>query len=136
MLWSMKRSLRVGVALLGCAAALLAHHGYVLFYHIDQHLTLKGQVTKVIFEEPHVRLTLATKGSGTWDAEWTKPTTLAVDGVKPDTVKVGDVLEIEASPAINPAWRIVSAVMEIRRPADGWHWGRSSTQVRGTRTIE
>jgi len=43
----------------------------------------------------------------------------------------GDFLEIEGSPARDPEWRVVSALTEIRRLADGWRWVRPDS-----RTIE
>src|SRR4051812_29418049 len=98
----MKRVLRGAIAMMVCAVGLFAHHSYGLFYHTDQQVTLKGTVSTVLFDmdKPHVMLTIETVGSGTWQAEWTSPKTLTTYGVKPDSIKVGDVLEIEASPAI------------------------------------
>jgi hypothetical protein len=104
---------------------LWAHHSYGTFYATDHRVTLKGQVTKVAFSNPHVMLTIETKDSGTWQAEWTNIDALTRQGVRADTVQAGDVLEIEASPARNPESRVVSALSEIRRPADGWRWVRS-----------
>src|SRR4051812_16919386 len=119
----MKRTVFVSLALLlTCTAGLLAHHSYSMFYLTDHRVTLKGQVAKVSFLNPHVMLTIETKNSGTWQAEWTNVASLTRQGVKPDTIHAGDFLEIEASPARNPDSRVVSALMEIRRPADGWRW--------------
>jgi hypothetical protein len=114
-----------------CTAALWAHHSYGTFYATDHRTTLKGQVAKVAFSNPHVMLTIETKNLGTWQAEWTNTDSLARQGVRQDTVQAGDVLEIEGSPSRNPDSRVVSALTEIRRPADGWRWVRSDN-----RTIE
>lgn len=94
-----------------------------MFYLTDHRVTLKGQVAKVSFVNPHVMLTIETKNSGTWQAEWTSVDNLARQGVRQDTVQTGDFLEIEGSPARNPDWRVVSALQVIRRLADGWRWG-------------
>jgi hypothetical protein len=120
----MKRLLLTGIVMLACAVGLLAHHSYGMYYHTDQQVTLKGKVAKIDFDmkKPHVMLTIDTAQSGQWQAEWTRPQTLTMYGVMPDTVKTGDVLEIEGSPAIDTTWRVVSALREIRRPADGWRW--------------
>jgi len=85
-------------------------------------MILKGQVTKISFLNPHVMLTIETAKSGTWQAEWTNVDSLARQGVRKETVQTGDFLEIEGSPARNPESRVVSALTEIRRPADGWRW--------------
>lgn len=110
------------VALLLTCTGLWAHHSYSMFYLTDHRVTLKGQVTKVSFTNPHVMLTIETAKSGTWQAEWTNVDALARQGVRQETVQTGDLLEIEGSPARNPESRVVSALTEIRRPADGWRW--------------
>jgi hypothetical protein len=127
----MRLALGLGLAMLICTAALWAHHSYGTFYATDHRTTLKGQVAKVAFSNPHVMLTIETKNLGTWQAEWTNTDSLARQGVRQDTVQAGDVLEIEGSPSRNPDSRVVSALTEIRRPADGWRWVRSDN-----RTIE
>lgn len=128
----MRRVLTIGFAILTCTAALWAHHSYGTFYATDHRVTLKGQVAKVSFSNPHVMLTVETKNSGTWQAEWTNVESLTRQGVRQDTVHIGDVLEIVASPSRNPDSRVVSALEEIRRPADGWRWLRPDAG----RTIE
>ena len=129
----MKRTVFTSVALLLiCTAGLWAHHSYSMFYLTDHRVTLKGQVAKISFTNPHVMLTIETKNSGTWQAEWTSPDNLARQGVLKDTVQTGDFLEIEGSPARNPDSRVVSALQVIRRPADGWHWVLPD----GPRTVE
>ena len=115
--------------MLTSTAGLWAHHSYGTFYLTDHRVTLRGQVAKVAFANPHVMLTIETKTSGTWQAEWTNTDSLARQQVRPDTVKLGDFLEIEGSPARNPDSRVVSALAEIRRPADGWHWVRSDNKT-------
>ena len=122
---------RIILFLVACAGMVWAHHSYPKFYFTDQRVTLKGQVTKVVFDDPHAVLTIETKESGIWLAEWTKPSTLRKYGVQADTVRTGDFLEIQGSPARDPKSRVVSALKEIRRPADGWRW-----ELAGQRTIE
>ncbi|MBZ5633247.1 MAG: hypothetical protein LAO55_08970 [Acidobacteriia bacterium] len=119
------------VALLLTCTGLWAHHSYSTFYLMDHRVTLKGRVSKVSFLNPHVMLTIETKNSGTWQAEWTNVDSLARQGVRQETVQTGDFLEIEGSPARDPDSRVVSALTEIRRPADAWRWVRPDS-----RTIE
>jgi Family of unknown function (DUF6152) len=121
---AMKGGLLIALALSTLATAAWAHHSYGMFYELDQRLVVTGRVAKVSFGPPHVRLTIETEISGTWEAEWTNPNTLTRQGVGHDTVRIGDFLEIEGSPARDPEWRVVSALREIRRPTDGWRWVR------------
>jgi uncharacterized protein DUF6152 len=128
----MKRTVFTTMALLlTCTAGLWAHHSYSMFYLTDHRVTLKGQVAKVSFLNPHVMLTIETKNSGTWQAEWTNVDSLSRQGVGKETLQTDDFLEIEGSPARDPGSRVVSALTEIRRPADGWRWVRPDS-----RTIE
>jgi hypothetical protein len=121
--------------LLPGTGSLLAHHSYGAFYDLQQRVILKGTVVKVSFTDPHVRLTIETAKSGAWEAELTSPDGLARSGIGADTVKTADLLEIEGSPARNPDSRVVSAVREIRRPADGWRWVSNAVRP-GPRIIE
>ena len=125
----MRRALAFGIAIVTCTTLVSAHHSYGMFYAMDKKVTLRGQVTKVAFNNPHVMLTIETKSSGTWQAEWTNTDNLSRQGVQQDTIRVGDVLEIEGSPARNPDWRVVSGLREIRRPADGWRWAYSDNKT-------
>lgn len=117
------------------AGSLFAHHSYSTFYDLQQTVILKGKVTKVSFKAPHVLLTIETKNSGTWTAEWTNLMALARAGVDENTIRVGDVLEIEACPSRDPDSRVVSALIDVKRPSDGWHWSRDTVPP-GPRVIE
>lgn len=121
--------------LLCAAGSLLAHHSYGMFYDTGQTVILKGTVAQVSFKDPHVMLTIETKTSGTWKAELTSVMGLVRQGINESTIRLGDFLVIEASPARNPDSRVVSAVREIRRPADGWRWV-SEAKFPGPRVIE
>jgi hypothetical protein len=126
----MKRTMFASiVGLLLTCTGLWAHHSYSMFYLTDHRVTLKGQVANVAFLNPHVMLTMETENSGTWQAEWTNVESLARQGVRKETVQTGDFLEIEGSPARNPDSRVVSALTEIRRPADAWRWVRPDSRT-------
>ena len=132
----MKTSLFAAVAILLLAAGTLrAHHSYGMFYDLRQTVILKGKVTKLSFAEPHVRITVDTARSGTWEAEWTGPQSLTRQGIDERTIRPGDILEIDGSPALKAESRVVSALREIRRPADGWRWAGSS-EMPGPRVID
>src|SRR5262245_53157817 len=105
----MKRiKLMVVAALLLTKCPILDHHSYGQYYDLEQSVILKGKVAKVSFKAPHVILSIETKGSGTWDAEWTNLMALKRAGVDENTIRVGDDLVIEACPPRNPDSRVVS----------------------------
>ena len=111
----------MGVLLL-IAGSLLAHHSWGNFYDLDRQVILKGRVSKVDFKEPHVLLTIETRRSGTWIAEFTNVEDLKRNGIVEETFKAGEYLEILGSPARDPEKHIVAAIWEIRRSADGFRW--------------
>jgi len=125
----------VVAALLLTAGSVVAHHSYGMYYDLQQAVILKGKVTKVAFKAPHVLLTIETKNSGTWTAEWTNLMALARAGVDENTIHLGDVLEIEACPSRDPDSRAVSALIDVKRASDGWHWSRDVVPP-GPRVIE
>ena len=121
--------------LLFTVGSLLAHHSYGADFDLRQTVILKGKVAKVFFKDPHVMLTIETKNSGIWEAEWTQASGLIRRGISEYTIRPGDFMGIEASPARKPNLRVVSALREIRRPADGWRWV-SDEDWPGPRVIE
>ena len=130
---------KLALATLALLMPLTAHHAYQLFYAVDQEVILRGRVSSYVFSEPHVMLTVETKNSGTWKAEWTNPSALRRQGIDQTTLHPGDELEIHGSPALNPAFSVVSALFDLRRPSDNWHWHRDSASIQPgnqPRTIE
>lgn len=121
-------------ALLLLAGALLAHHSWPGAYDLSTQLILKGRLTKLAFKNPHVILTIETKGSGEWLAECTSADGMLRRGITEETFKLGDTFEIVGSPSRDPGKRVVAAIWEIRRPADGMRWVQQ--EWTGPRVIE
>jgi hypothetical protein len=129
-----KRSLAVIGALL-FSGSLLAHHSWGGIYDLQKQVLLKGRVVKVTYRNPHSTLTIETRNSGTWEGEWTSWDGLSHHGIREDTIRVGDFLEILGSPSRTPDSKVVAIYWEVRRPADDWPW--TSTDVwPGPRVIE
>lgn len=118
----MKKLTVTGIGMLLLAGALLAHHSWGGAYDLHQNVILKGKVSKVVFKDPHVVLTIETKDSGSWLAEFTSPAGLKRMGIEEDTLKADDFLEILGSPSRDPERHWVAAIWEIQRPADGMRW--------------
>ena len=99
---------------------LVAHHGYTE-YDRNVAVTLEGTVTKVLWANPHVILTLRTS-KGEYAVEWRAATQLVRGGLYTVPVKEVDVLAVTGSINKNPDKRILTLLQEIRRPSDGWQW--------------
>jgi Family of unknown function (DUF6152) len=100
---------------------LRAHHGYSE-YDRNALVTLDGSVKRVVWENPHIVMTLEMQNQGEYSVEWVSPNQLARQGVASRPVKEGDRLRVVGSVNKNPAKRILTLVREVRRPADGWCW--------------
>jgi hypothetical protein len=99
----------------------MAHHGYGE-YDRNASVTLEGTVTRVLWTNPHVVLTLKTTSGIEYAVEWAAVTQLASRGIATAPVKEGDSLLVTGSVNRNPEKRILTLLQEIRRPADGWVW--------------
>ncbi len=98
-----KLLLAVGIGLMAAAAPVLAHHSLAAVYDTKQSIMLKGTVTKISWDNPHVHLYLEAMDKGTPDAAWEfelgSPNLLMLNGWKIDTIRAGDRVVVTAYPA-------------------------------------
>jgi hypothetical protein len=105
----MKDSLRVTVLLAGLLAALLAagpafaHHSGAAVFDTTKKLELKGVVTKMEWTNPHAHFFLDVKDADgavtSWNLELASPSILLRNGWKRDSLKAGDAVTVNGSPA-------------------------------------
>jgi len=84
---------------------LAAHHGRGRAYDMQTRLTLKGTVSMVKWQNPHVLIYIDVKDDAskvvTWAFENSNVHTLAVQGYNRNTLKVGDQVTAIVNPAVN-----------------------------------
>jgi uncharacterized protein DUF6152 len=114
------------LATIGTASA-SAHHSYGAYYE-DQTVTIEGTIESIRFANPHVTFTLRTDAGEEYTAEWQNVIQLRHGNVGPTTLNAGDRVIVLASPPRDPSSRKVTLLREIRRPADGWLWRRTTRQ--------
>jgi hypothetical protein len=93
----------VGMGLLLAAMPVLAHHSLAAKYDTRQSILLKGTVTKIAWDNPHVHLFLQaadkSQSDMSWEFEMGSPNLLILNGWKLDTFRRGDHVLVTAYPA-------------------------------------
>jgi uncharacterized protein DUF6152 len=91
-----------GIVILLAALPVRAHHTLATKYDTRQSIMLKGTVTKITWDNPHVHLYLqAMEGAADagWEFEMGSPNLLIHEGWKLDTFRRGDHVVVTAYPA-------------------------------------
>jgi len=82
------------MAALPCAA----HHSFKAQYDETQPITLKGTITKIIWNNPHVLMSLEVKDDqgevAKWELELASPNGLLSQGWRVDSLKPGDQVSV------------------------------------------
>jgi hypothetical protein len=105
----LKLSLKVTVAAAGLMASLLAvgpvfaHHSGAAVFDTTKKLELKGVVTRMEWTNPHAHFFLDVKAADStvtnWNLELASPSILLRNGWKRDSLKAGDAVTVNGSPA-------------------------------------
>jgi len=80
-----------------------AHHSAALFYDMGARITLKGEVMRWNFRNPHAILDLDVKNAKGeiehWTCETSAPSALRRAGWSQDSIKAGEIVTVEGVPA-------------------------------------
>ncbi len=83
-----------------------AHHAAQSVYFTDQIIEVKGEITNLLWRNPHVRFTLAVEqpdgGTQEWNVESIPVTRLTRVGVSADVIGVGQVVTVAGYPPRRP----------------------------------
>jgi hypothetical protein len=83
-------------------AVMLAHHVLDKQFDMKKTITLTGEVTKIDWSNPHVRLYLDVKdnsNAGAWEVDMGSPNLQILNGWKIDTYRPGAQIRVELHPA-------------------------------------
>jgi uncharacterized protein DUF6152 len=98
-----KLVLVAAMVLLLAAVPVLAHHSLAAKYDTRQSVLLKGTVTRITWDNPHVHLYLQAadkqEPDAGWEFEMGSPNLLILNGWKLDTFRRGDYVLVTAYPA-------------------------------------
>src|SRR6202000_2589013 len=114
------------LAVLLTAACAWAHHSLAATYHADQEVKLDGKIIDFLFRTPHSFLQIEAKDEKRamerWSLEWRASGQLGQQGIKRDTLKVGDEVTVTINPSRTPADHR-GALKTLHRKSDGFGWG-------------
>ena len=113
------------MALLAGTAA-YAHHSYAATYDITKEVKLEGKLVQFVYRNPHsfvhVEAPDDTARCSGGRSSGAAPRSSAQQGVKRESLKVGDEIVIMARPSRVPG-EYRALMVSLRRPLDGFTWG-------------
>jgi len=128
----MKRVLFVVAIATLLAGVAYAHHSYAATYDTTKEIKLEGKLVNFQFRNPHSYVTVQApdpKGAmQRWSIEWAGTSQLGNQGIKQETLKVGDEVVIVGRPSrVTGEHRLL--MVNLKRPLDGFSWGSRSGEV-------
>ena len=79
---------------------LMAHHSFMVEYDMSKPVLIKGVVSKVVYENPHITFYIDVKDAAgrikNWGFEAASPSALRARGWNRDTVVPGDYVTVDA----------------------------------------
>ena len=113
-------------AVLLASAAAYAHHSYAATYDVGKEVKLEGKLVQFSFRNPHSYVTIqAPDAKGVmqrWSIEWAGTSQLGNQGIKQETLRIGDEIVIVGRPSRVPG-EYRALMVNLKRPADGFTWG-------------
>jgi uncharacterized protein DUF6152 len=103
-----------------------AHHSIDATYLSDKEITLEGKILLFEFRNPHSFLQIEAPDKDgklqRWSLEWRSSGRLGQDGIKRDTLKIGEVVTVTGNPSRTAADHR-ALLKTLRRKSDGFGWG-------------
>jgi hypothetical protein len=113
-----------GALLFGVTA--FAHHSLGATYDGNKEMKLDGKIVQFLLRNPHSFLHIEAKDDKgeiqRWSLEWRSAGSLGQQGIKHDTLKVGDDVTITMSPSRTPTDHR-GVLKTLHRKSDGLGWG-------------
>jgi hypothetical protein len=115
----------IGTALVTATVA-YAHHSYAATYDVSKEVKLEGKLVQFVLRNPHSFVHIeAPDDKGVpqrWAVEWAGTAQLGAQGVKRESLKVGDAITIVGRPSRVPG-EYRALMLSLKRPLDGFTWG-------------
>ena len=95
----MKTSLSALILLLMCGQPALAHHSFAANFDVSSTIELEGEITAVIWRNPHIKLTVAATDGTVWTIESHSVSNVARMNISRDILAIGESVKIAGYPA-------------------------------------
>jgi hypothetical protein len=109
-------------------ATAYAHHSLAATYYPEKEVKLDGKIIEFLFRNPHSFLQIeAPDDKGVmqrWSLEWRASGQLGQQGIKRDTLKVGDEVVVTINPSRTAADHR-GALKTLHRKSDNFGWGNN-----------
>jgi len=113
------------IVALGVPSPGTAHHSSAGFDRC--HLvTLTGEIDRVAWRNPHVEFVLLSSQGPAYTIIWLNLQQLKRDDIEPNTLHVGDRVEVTGAKQPEDTTRVIALLTAIRRVSDGWTWSKPS----------
>lgn len=127
----MRKILLIVMTLLMVSAAAYAHHSLDATYIPSKEIKIEGKITLFEFRNPHSYLQIEAKDENgkmqRWSLEWRGSAGLGQDGIKRDTLKIGDEVTVTGNPS-RTADDHRALLKTLHRKSDGFGWGTAPGQ--------
>jgi hypothetical protein len=111
---------------LSVAERTYAHHSLAATYQSDKEIKLEGTIVEILLRNPHSFLQVEAPDENgqmqRWSLEWRSSGSLGQQGIKRDTLKIGDAVTITLNPSRTPTDHR-GALKTLHRKSDGFGWG-------------
>ena len=104
-----------GLVAVVSATVALGHHSAQVIYDTDQVIEVEGEITRLLWRNPHIRFTInasdAQGGTALWDVESIPVTRLTRVGVSADLIGVGQTVRVAGFPSRRSANKVYAINM-------------------------
>ena len=109
-----------------------AHHSFSATYETGKQVKIDGTIAQFVYRNPHSFVHVEEPDSAgapqRWAIEWSGTAQLTGQGIKRDTLKVGDKVAVVGRPSRVPGeYRLL--MVSLLRASDGFSWGRNGGEV-------
>jgi hypothetical protein len=124
--------LSVVTAVLLTGVGAYAHHSYGATYDTSKEIKLEGKLVQFVYRNPHSFVHVQAPDSDgvmqRWSVEWAGTAQLDNQGIKRESLKVGDEVVIMGRPSrVTGEYRAL--MVSLKRPLDGFTWGARQGEV-------